>query len=123
MDEIKWQAYCRVTGTSRCSTSISTHQLELIARQSGFELLTTDIDSALKLILSKRSDTIGAPKIPEIHWEDVGGLTDVKNDIIDTIQLTIQYPQLFTEGLKRAGILLHGPPGCGKSNQLLTDRP
>lgn len=49
-------------------------------------------------------------------WDDVGGLASVKNDILDTIQLPLEHPELFASGLKkRSGILLYGPPGTGKT--------
>ncbi|OJA08223.1 hypothetical protein AZE42_09390 [Rhizopogon vesiculosus] len=59
---------------------------------------------------------IGAPKIPAVMWEDIGGLSRVKNEILDTIQLPLEHPELFMDGLKkRSGILLYGPPGTGKT--------
>ncbi|KAG1826708.1 P-loop containing nucleoside triphosphate hydrolase protein [Suillus subaureus] len=59
---------------------------------------------------------IGAPKIPAVMWEDIGGLSRIKNEILDTIQLPLEHPELFIEGLKkRSGILLYGPPGTGKT--------
>lgn len=51
----------------------------------------------------------------QIHWADVGGLSEVKKEVIDTIQLSMKYPQLRKAGLKRTGILLYGPPGTGKT--------
>jgi peroxin-6 len=65
---------------------------------------------------SSYSDSIGAPKIPNVSWDDIGGLQNVKDDILDTIQLPLQHPELFAQGLKkRSGILLYGPPGTGKT--------
>lgn len=49
------------------------------------------------------------------RWLDIGGLNEVKGEIIDAIQLSIDYPQLKKSGLKRTGILLYGPPGTGKT--------
>jgi len=44
------------------------------------------------------------------------GLANVKSDILDTIQLPLEHPELFSNGLKkRSGILLYGPPGTGKT--------
>jgi SpoVK/Ycf46/Vps4 family AAA+-type ATPase len=54
--------------------------------------------------------------IPKVKWEDVGGLQDAKQDIIDTIQLPLKHPELFAHGIKpRSGLLLYGPPGTGKT--------
>lgn len=55
-----------------------------------------------------------------IKWSDVGGLTDIKEIITDTILLPLTYPTLFTStenrlGITRSGILLYGPPGTGKT--------
>ena len=44
---------------------------------------------------------IGAPKIPAVMWEDIGGLSRVKNEILDTIQLPLEHPELFIDGLKK----------------------
>jgi len=44
---------------------------------------------------------IGAPKIPAVTWEDIGGLSKVKNEILDTIQLPLEHPELFIDGLKK----------------------
>ncbi len=41
-----------------------------------------------------------------MKWDDVGGLADVKADILDTIQLPLQHPQLFAAGLRRSGVLV-----------------
>lgn len=49
------------------------------------------------------------------RWLDVGGLADIKKEIIDAIQLSTDYPQLKKSGLRRTGILLYGPPGTGKT--------
>ncbi|KAG9511295.1 Peroxisomal biogenesis factor 6, partial [Fragariocoptes setiger] len=53
--------------------------------------------------------------VSKTEWQDIGGLSEVKKHIIDTIQLSIEYPQLRMSGLRRSGILLHGPPGTGKT--------
>ena len=43
------------------------------------------------------------PQIPNVSWEDVGGLANVKSDILDTIQLPLEHPELFAAGLRRSG--------------------
>jgi len=83
---------------------------------SGIALTATDFDVALTKVRASYSESIGAPKIPNVSWDDVGGLANVKSDILDTIQLPLDYPELFADGLKkRSGILLYGPPGTGKT--------
>ncbi|CAO3662808.1 unnamed protein product [Rhizopus stolonifer] len=83
---------------------------------AGITLTATDFDAALGEARASYSDSIGAPKIPNVTWDDVGGLAHVKDDILDTIQLPLEHPELFGAGLKkRSGILLYGPPGTGKT--------
>ncbi|KAF5297408.1 hypothetical protein FQR65_LT01339 [Abscondita terminalis] len=79
-------------------------------------LVQADFDHALDLMQSKYSQSLGAPKIPKVEWSDVGGLTEVKHEIVRTINLPLQHPDLLRNtGLKRSGILLYGPPGTGKT--------
>ncbi|SPO32384.1 related to PEX6 - peroxisomal assembly protein [Ustilago trichophora] len=83
---------------------------------AGLAITGADLDQALNKARSSYSESIGAPKIPNVTWDDVGGLASVKSDILDTIQLPLEHPELFSDGLKkRSGILLYGPPGTGKT--------
>jgi vacuolar protein-sorting-associated protein 4 len=53
---------------------------------------------------------------PNIKWEDIAGLENVKQALREAIVLPIAKPQLFTGARKPwSGILLFGPPGCGKT--------
>jgi transitional endoplasmic reticulum ATPase len=58
-----------------------------------------------------------APDAPPIKFADVGGLEAVKRQIEKRIILPFQKPSLFQRFKKRVGggILLYGPPGCGKT--------
>jgi peroxin-6 len=68
---------------------------------AGVVLTGPDFESALNAARSSYSENIGAPKIPNVTWDDVGGLASVKNDILDTIQLPLDRPELFAHGLKK----------------------
>lgn len=56
-------------------------------------------------------------EIPKIKWVDVGGLDDVKQEIRESIELPLKSPGKFNKmGIKPPrGVLLYGPPGCGKT--------
>lgn len=83
---------------------------------AGVSLTNADFEIAMDEARSSYSQNIGAPKIPNVSWDDVGGLADVKADILDTVQLPLEHPELFASNLKkRSGILLYGPPGTGKT--------
>ncbi|KAJ1982358.1 peroxisomal assembly protein [Dimargaris xerosporica] len=84
--------------------------------RAGVALTAQDWDEALGATRAEVSDGLGVPKIPNVAWEDVGGLASVKQDILDTVQLPLDHPELFAQGLKkRSGILFYGPPGTGKT--------
>ncbi|EFX02801.1 peroxisomal biogenesis factor 6 [Grosmannia clavigera kw1407] len=54
--------------------------------------------------------------LPNVAWDDVGGLDNVKDVVTETIQLPLERPELFARGMKkRSGILFYGPPGTGKT--------
>ncbi|WP_394825276.1 AAA family ATPase [Pendulispora albinea] len=57
------------------------------------------------------------PETKTVTFDDVGGLTDVKKQIERRIIVPFQKPSLFQRFKKRVGggILLYGPPGCGKT--------
>ncbi|XP_047067960.1 peroxisome biogenesis protein 6-like [Lolium rigidum] len=75
-----------------------------------------DILSSLERAKKRNRAALGTPKVPDVKWEDVGGLEEVKKVILDTIQLPLMYKHLFSSKLpKRSGVLLYGPPGTGKT--------
>ena len=55
--------------------------------------------------------------IPDISWEDVGGLEDIKSELQEAVEWPLKYPKLFEKAGIRPlnGIILFGPPGCGKT--------
>ncbi|KXS14639.1 AAA-domain-containing protein [Gonapodya prolifera JEL478] len=84
--------------------------------QAGVIVTAQDIGVAIDHARQTHADSIGAPKIPAVTWDDVGGLAHVREEILDTVQLPLQHPELFASGMKqRSGILLYGPPGTGKT--------
>jgi len=54
---------------------------------------------------------------PNVPWDQVGGLEDVKQSLIEAVDWPLKEPEIFTRlGIDPPrGILLHGPPGCGKT--------
>jgi SpoVK/Ycf46/Vps4 family AAA+-type ATPase len=68
----------------------------------------TDASEVVRLLM---------PEMQRVTFADVGGLDDVKKQIHRRIILPFQKPSLFQRFRRRAGggILLYGPPGCGKT--------
>lgn len=56
-------------------------------------------------------------EVPNVSWADVGGLEDVKRELIETVQYPVEHSSMFTKyGLSPSkGVLFYGPPGCGKT--------
>merc|ERR1712137_1520094 len=55
--------------------------------------------------------------IPNVTWEDVGGLEHVKNELQETVMYPITYGHLYKKYMltPSTGVLFYGPPGCGKT--------
>jgi transitional endoplasmic reticulum ATPase len=56
-------------------------------------------------------------EVPDVRWDDIGGLTVIKQRLIEAVEWPLKYPHLFTKAGVRPpkGVLLSGPPGCGKT--------
>jgi transitional endoplasmic reticulum ATPase len=56
-------------------------------------------------------------EVSTVNWDDVGGLDDVKQHLKEAVEWPLKNPEIFTKlGIKPPkGILLFGPPGCGKT--------
>ncbi|KAF2013095.1 AAA-domain-containing protein [Aaosphaeria arxii CBS 175.79] len=104
------------TQTLSSAEPVTTKDIELAGGSFTNSLTKPDFDAAVEAARKNFADSIGAPKIPNVSWSDVGGLTHVKDAVMETIQLPLARPELFAKGMKkRSGILFYGPPGTGKT--------
>jgi proteasome-associated ATPase len=82
---------------------------------------TVLMDSRTGLLLEKLArpevEELVLEEVPDISYSDVGGLDDQIEAITDAVELPFVYRELFAEHKLPApkGILLYGPPGCGKT--------
>ncbi|KAG1682428.1 Peroxisome assembly factor 2 [Nymphon striatum] len=113
ISEAKKFAYERLIKVSHDAVSLV--QEEESVCMAGVCILQEDFNHALRIVQAAHSAAIGTPKIPDVTWKNVGGLEDVKNEILDTIQLPLENPNFITSSLQRSGVLLFGPPGTGKT--------
>lgn len=82
------------------------------ARSEKVDVVTEQhIQKAIDARNSNFAGAIGAPKIPNVRWEDVGGMEETKETIVESIRASMY----GGKALKRSGIILFGPPGCGKT--------
>ncbi|HIP89316.1 MAG TPA: AAA family ATPase [Thermococcus paralvinellae] len=79
-----------------------------VTRKDFYEALKMIEPSALREVLLE---------IPNVHWDDIGGLEDVKEALREAVEWPLKYPEAFQAlGINPPkGILLYGPPGTGKT--------
>lgn len=56
-------------------------------------------------------------QVPNVSWDDIGGLDQVKNELQELVQYPVEHPDKFLKfGMTPSkGVLFYGPPGCGKT--------
>jgi transitional endoplasmic reticulum ATPase len=82
---------------------------ELTVDVVDFEEARKNVEpSAMREVFLEMADT---------HWDDIGGMEKVKQDLIEAVEWPLKYPELFEITATRPplGIMLYGPPGTGKT--------
>ena len=56
-------------------------------------------------------------EVPNVTWDDIGGLENVKRELQEVVQYPVEFPEKFEKfGMAPSkGVLFYGPPGCGKT--------
>jgi transitional endoplasmic reticulum ATPase len=75
-----------------------------------------DFTDALKVVRPSAMREV-LVETPNVNWEDVGGLEEVKQELKEAVEWPMKYPDSFKRmGIRPSrGILLYGPPGTGKT--------
>jgi transitional endoplasmic reticulum ATPase len=91
----------------------------------GLKFVIADANPKQAVIISENTDIKVSPKavevadekVLEVTYEDVGGLTEEIKKVREMVELPLKHPELFERlGVQPPkGVLLHGPPGCGKT--------
>ncbi len=79
-----------------------------VTREDFLEALKNIEPSAMREVLVE---------VPNVRWEDVGGLEHAKQELMEAVEWPLKYPEVFSAvNIKPPkGILLYGPPGTGKT--------
>jgi proteasome-associated ATPase len=72
---------------------------------------------ATELLPKEEVEELVLEEIPDVSYEDIGGLEGQIDSIRDAVEMPFLYAELFAEHELEApkGVLLYGPPGCGKT--------
>ncbi|MEO2154785.1 MAG: CDC48 family AAA ATPase, partial [Nanoarchaeota archaeon] len=70
-----------------------------------------------EVILHKEAKEVQEENVPDVTYEDIGGLDDAIQKIREMVEIPLKYPQIFERlGIEPPkGVLLYGPPGTGKT--------
>jgi len=70
-----------------------------------------------EVVLNPKAVEISEDSVPEINYEDIGGLQEEIKKIREMVEIPIKHPEIFQKlGIEPPkGVLLHGPPGTGKT--------
>src|SRR5437667_162149 len=82
---------------------------KIIVKMADFQDALKEIEpSAMREVLVE---------IPDMTWDQVGGLEDVKEELREAVEWPLKYPDLFAQlnATPPKGLLLYGPPGTGKT--------
>ena len=89
-----------------------------LSLQQGHSLLVnTRANIAVEAITKTEVNNLTLEEVPDISYADIGGLNDQIKKIRDAVELPYLHPEMYEKySLKSPkGILLYGPPGCGKT--------
>ncbi len=91
------------------------------------EKIPVEVLNELKVTMKDFLDALGdiepsvmreiTVEVPEVHWEDIGGLDEVKQELMEAVIWPIKYRDILShvDAKPPKGILLYGPPGTGKT--------
>ncbi|TFG24549.1 MAG: AAA family ATPase [Promethearchaeota archaeon] len=80
------------------------------------QVTKNDFDEALKEVMPSGIREVFV-EVPNVTWEQIGGLDDLKQLLVEAVDWPLSHPKIFIRmGITPPkGILLYGPPGCGKT--------
>jgi transitional endoplasmic reticulum ATPase len=114
------EALCREAAMARLRSLLP--EIDFKAARIPYEQLSklevemTDFAAALREVEPSAIREVFV-EVPRVRWGDVGGLASVKERLLEAVEWPLRYPGLFARAgvAPPRGVLLWGPPGCGKT--------
>jgi len=100
----------------RNAISTKNTDFEQIDLPENVTVTQADFLEALKVVKPSVLRTV-AVETPQVSWEEIGGLAEIKNTLREAVEGALLYPELYQQTQAKAprGILLWGEPGTGKT--------
>jgi len=96
---------------------LAAHLVGTGIRAGDSMLLDTRSSVLIEKLPKAEVEDLVLEEVPDVSYDDIGGLDDQIETIVDAVELPFLHADLFAEHQLPApkGILLYGPPGCGKT--------
>ena len=104
-------------GDEELVATLGTALLDVQIRAGDPLLIDPRSNVALEKLPKEEVEELVLEEVPDVSYEDIGGLEGQIEAIRDAVELPFLYAELFHEHQLEApkGVLLYGPPGCGKT--------
>jgi proteasome-associated ATPase len=104
-------------GDEKLVASLSTSLHGVTIRAGDALLMDPRSNVVLEKLPKEEVEELVLEEIPDVSYDDIGGLEDQIEEIRDAVELPFLYAELFAEHELEPpkGVLLYGPPGCGKT--------
>ena len=102
---------------SNKTATLTPYEISKILHKSSKPITQESLLACIDSFRNIKAENNGAPKVPNVKWSDIGGLSSIKKEIQKTITLpnSANGKEAQRGILKRSGILLFGVPGSGKT--------
>jgi len=100
----------------RKTVSLENSNLDAITLPDEVKVSQSDFLTALKAVKPSVLRTV-AVETPQVSWEEIGGLEEIKRTLREAVEGALLYPELYQQTRAKAprGVLLWGEPGTGKT--------